>query len=494
MIKRVAKKAGEAARGLREALDAFQRAAGARNQYDAGSRSDRLRGWRADNKSINAETRKSLELIRRRHRELVANHWAAARAKSVIEKNVVGKGVRPNSDDVRMEALLKRICNDTSLDPRGKRTLYAMQRQVMGAVVESGECLIVRQRRSTAEMRRLGLTLPLQLAILEADHIDTLRDGQNPDNGNWVYQGVEIGPLGEIVAYYIFDRHPGDVYRWQSFESRRVPAVDVIHPFDVIRPEQVRGLPWGISAMVKMRSQSEYEDAQLTRQKIAAAFAAFIHHNDQSPLDDLYDPGGVPEMIQPGTVEYLRPGEGVTFSDPPSLGEMRDFSEITARQIAAAYNVTYEALTNDYSRVNFSSGRMGWLEMQRHVATWQSEIMVAQVCLRVEEWIREAAAMVGIIDLSPAWKWTPPRREMIDPVRETSALGALVRLGLDSRDDVIQQLGRNPEDVDQEIAEGNARLDALGIIIDSDPRKISQAGQYQQGLADLIDEEENGGD
>ena len=490
VLQKAAKRAGRLAKALGDAADTFRRTAGVKNQYDAGSRSERLSGWRADNKSINAETRKSLELIRRRSRELVANHWAAGRAKSVIEKNVVGQGIRPNSEDVRMEELLKKICNNTSLDPRGKRTLYAFQRQALGAIVESGDCVIVRQRRSAAQMRSMGLDIPLQIALLEADHIDTLRDGLNHETGNWVYQGVEIGPLGQIVAYWLFDRHPGDVYRFQSFESRRVLARDVIHPFDFLRPEQVRGLPWGVSAMIKMRHQSEYEDAQLTRQKIAAAFAAFIHHNDQSPLDHLYDPSGVPQTLQPGTVEYLRPGEAVTFSDPPSLGDFKDFSEINGMQIAAAYNITYESITGDYSRVNFSSGRMGFLEMQRHIATWQREIMVAQVCLRLEEWIREAAAMVGIVDLTPAWKWTPPRREMIDPVRETAALGALIRLGLDDRDDVIQQMGRNPADVDRKIAEGNARIDGLGIVLDSDPRKISQAGQYQQGLADLMEREE----
>lgn len=489
MLIDAAKKAGGAAQSIRDAITAFRKAAGIRNQYDAGSRSDRLAGWRADDKSINAETRKSLELIRRRSRELVANHWAAGRAKSVIEKNVVGKGVKPASSDVRTEQLLKRICNDRSLDPRGKLTLYAQQRLAMGAIVESGEVLIVRQRRSMAEMRALGLSIPLQFVILEADHIDTLKDGRNYQTGNWIHQGVEIGPLGQVVAYWLFDRHPGDVYRWNSYQSIRVDARDVIHAFDYLRPEQVRGLPWGVSAMVKMRGMSEYEDAQLTRQKIAAAFAAFIHHNDQSPLDDLYDPRGVPSTIQPGTVEYLRPGEGVTFSDPPSLGEMRDFSDINARHIASAYGVTYESLTGDYSQVNFSSGRMGWLEMHRHITTWQHEIMIAQVCLDIEKWIREAAAMVGVVDMSPAWKWTPPRREMIDPVRETSAAISAIRAGLSSRDDELQKLGRNPEDVDAEIAAGNARVDGLNIVLDSDPRKISQAGQFQQGLADLMSEE-----
>jgi capsid protein len=74
-------------------------------------------------------------------------------------------------------------------------------------------------------------------------------------------------------------------------------------------------------------------------------------------------------------------------------------------------------------------------------------------------------------------------------VRETSAAISAIRSGLSSRDDELQKLGRNPEDVDAEIAVGNARVDGLNIVLDSDPRKISQAGQFQQGLADLMSEE-----
>jgi capsid protein len=36
-------------------------------------------------------------------------------------------------------------------------------------------------------------------------------------------------------------------------------------------------------------------------------------------------------------------------------------------------------------------------------------------------------------------------------------------------------MGADPEDLDEEIAEDNARADKLGLIFDSDPRKVQKA-------------------
>ena len=464
---------------VREAIGEGLKAAGVKASYEAGSRRKRLSGWTATGGSINAETKKSLPLIRRRSRDLVANHWAATRAKSVIQKNVIGGGIRPTSKNEQMEDLLKGLCNGTELDPRRRKTMYAIQGLIMGSLPESGEVLIIRQRRTRSEMVSLGLTVPVQFQVMEADHLDT-RHGGRAKNGNFISQGIEFGPTGAVIAYHIFDQHPGEQFSWQQYAatSRRVPAADVIHPFEEWRPGQIRGLPWGITAMVKMNDLKDYEGAQLLKQKISAAFAGYVYHDDTRDLDELYDPKGVPDSIQPGTMEYMRPGESVEFSDPPKVEGMADFSQITTRAIAAAYNVTYESLTNDYSNVNFSSGRMGWLEMQRHVSTWQRDIMIAQVCLRFEGWIKEAAHTIGIAD-DDRWKWTPPRREMIDPVKETAAALATIRGGLNDRDDEVQKLGKNGDDIDEAQAKANDRADALGLVHDSDPRKTTQQGMMQ---------------
>ena len=52
--------------------------------------------------------------------------------------------------------------------------------------------------------------------------------------------------------------------------------------------------------------------------------------------------------------------------------------------------------------------------------------------------------------------------------------------------EVIAKQGRNPDAVLAEIAATNAKLDALGLVLDSDPRRVTKTGsaQSKDGAAD----------
>ena len=44
---------------------------------------------------------------------------------------------------------------------------------------------------------------------------------------------------------------------------------------------------------------------------------------------------------------------------------------------------------------------------------------------------------------------------------------------------MIARQGRNPDAVLAEIAATNAKLDALGLVLDSDPRRVTKTGSAQ---------------
>ena len=44
---------------------------------------------------------------------------------------------------------------------------------------------------------------------------------------------------------------------------------------------------------------------------------------------------------------------------------------------------------------------------------------------------------------------------------------------------MIAKQGRNPDAVLAEIAATNAKLDALGLVLDSDPRRVTKTGSVQ---------------
>jgi capsid protein len=65
---------------------------------------------------------------------------------------------------------------------------------------------------------------------------------------------------------------------------------------------------------------------------------------------------------------------------------------------------------------------------------------------------------------------------MIEPDKEGLAYMRLVRTGGMTFDEMIRELGGDPDLHWEEYAEQLKRLDDLGIVLDSDPRRTTQAG------------------
>lgn len=60
----------------------------------------------------------------------------------------------------------------------------------------------------------------------------------------------------------------------------------------------------------------------------------------------------------------------------------------------------------------------------------------------------------------------------------------MVRAGAKTPDEMVREQGYDPEEFWTEYAASLARLDKLGIVIDSDPRKTTGQGQAQQPVAE----------
>jgi len=136
--------------------------------------------------------------------------------------------------------------------------------------------------------------------------------------------------------------------------------------------------------------------------------------------------------------------------------------------VAQAYEITYEALTGDLSQVNFSSGRMGWVEMRRAVARWRWSIIIPQFLQPLAGWYREAVAMTGMGRGSSRFEWTPPVTWLIDPARELPAYIDAIKAGVMSLSELHRMLGYVPELVIEELGADMARARAAGLALSSD--------------------------
>lgn len=442
--------------------------------YDAARRSSRNANWLAGSGDANTEIAVALVTLRDRARDLNRNNAYAAKAVSVITDNVVGIGIRASSKSKTLSALWGKWAETTACDAQGMSDFYAIQSQVMRAVAVSGEAIVLKRIISGK----------LALLVLESDYLDTDKD-LFTSNGNRIIQGVEVNEYGRPVAYWLYNAHPGsNNVPSRLLVSERHDAADVLHIFVKDRPGQVRGVPLGAQAFMNLRDYDDYEDAELMRKKIAACFSVFI--TDSGELQSIggspeYDE--IPSRVAPGIIERLPMGKSVEFASPPPAEGFSEYSRAVLTKISAAFGVTYEQLTNDLSKVNFSSGRMGLNEFMLMVYRYQWQLIVPQLCVPVWKWFVDFNVQFGGVRASEAnmhATWTPPRRLMIDPAKEIAATENAIRSGLTTLSEALRELGYNPEEIFNELQSDQAKIDSLGLVLTSDARYFRQGGAQPQ--------------
>lgn len=449
----------------------FRMAADEMRKYDAAASGRRTKGWDAISSSANTENGPALTALRNRSRDLVRNNPYANKAMNVITNNTVGIGIRatissPKSDvqkSLESEWLL--WAESKECDYAGVLNLYGLESLVMRTVAESGECIIRKRLNKSGKSK-----IAFQLQILEPEFLSMVHDTPSLSNGGYIMHGVEFDKDGKRVAYYIYERHPNESFR---VTDNRIKADEVIHIYDILRPGQVRGVPFGTSSALKLRDFADYEDAQLMRQKIAACFAVFVQDSAADSTVVSSGESTLSERVEPGMIQHLPSGKTVQFATPPAAEGYDAYSKTIKQGIAAGNGITYESMTGDLSNVNFSSGRMGWLEMHKQVEHWQYNMMVPRFCETVWEWFLQGA-VIGVVVNSTDSKacsatWTPPRREMIDPVKETNGLALQIRNGLTSWSEVVKSLGFDPKELSKEIASDFELFKKLNLILDCDP-------------------------
>jgi len=190
----------------------------------------------------------SIETLRFRSRQLVRNDPNAAGGMDTLTANLVGMGITPRwqIDDSGLKQKILDLWADWTLeaDVDGVLDFYGLQALAARSVIEAGEAL-VRFRPRRAED---GLSVPLQIQLIEADHLDASYNSVAP-NGNEIRMGIEFDRRGRRIAYWLFKEHPGEFFPLSDNATRiRVPASQVLHVYRVLRPGQKRGMPWLASA------------------------------------------------------------------------------------------------------------------------------------------------------------------------------------------------------------------------------------------------------
>lgn len=430
--------------------------------YDAASKGRRTYGWKSPATDGDAAAYGSRETLRQLARDMVRNRPYAQRAREVVVSNVVGTGIAfsvnhadPETRD-QIDAVLREHLLTPNIDARGESNLMELQAVAMRAVFTDGEVLARRRIRRGKYAR--AIPLGFQIELIEADLLDLTKvsNGKNP-----VIEGVEYGPIGDVQAYWILTEHPGSARMGVQAQSKseRVDWRDIIHVRRFDRPGQLRGVTWLAPVMMTMGDLSDYQEAQILKQKMAALLAGVITNDDTTGADTAKAAKGL-EDLEPGALVSAPAGSSVTFTTPPRVDGYAEFMREGLGAVAMGIGITRESLTGDLSGVNFSSGRMGRMEMDRNVEGWQEHLMIGQFCAGIGRWISEAWLLVADSKLARekfSIDWTAPRRPLIDPNDEIDAEIKAVDAAIKSRQGVQRKLGLDPDRVRREREEDAAK-------------------------------------
>ena len=320
----------------------------------------------------------------------------------------------------------------------------------------------------------------------ETTSVLTWRDGPNqryatcvlavdPDrlsNPNGLYEtptlrgGVEMDPFGAPIAYHVRNAHIGD---WWDAERAwtwtRVPRATkwgrpvFIHGFEPERENLSRAISPFAALITRLRMIGKFADSELASAAANALFAAFVESDlpveevsqRLAPQAATYADKMVdfytkhPAMVGGVRIPVMLPGSKISMNaSPRQTATFASFQTAFLQSIASALGLSYEQLSMDWSKTNYSSARAALNEVWRSVRR-MSSVFVEQVVTPIYHAVIEEAFDKGYLVIPPGTRlitaandngldafhmmpgailrarWIGPGRGYVDPVKEAEA-------------------------------------------------------------------------
>lgn len=465
--------------------------------YEAAStRGARVKNYGASRLGVNAALQGSVEVLRARSHKLMGDDAYVWRAMRAYVASLIGTGITPQSqvEDEGLRKAISAVWTDWTddADARGRTDFYGLQVEAAMAYLLSGEVLArLRDRRPED-----GLAVPLQIELLEADHLPVWKTELAP-NGNEIKLGIEFGPIGNRVAYHLYRAHPMDnvgATRVDATETVRVLASSVLHVYESNgRSGQLRGEPRLSRVLLAAHFLNNFDDATLEKARVAASITGWIRKEsgdgpllDPGASDDADAAGAVEQDVQVGALHELLAGEEIQFAPSADVGDYEVILKQQLRRLSSGTGTLYEHATGDYEGVTYSSLREAKNQQRREIEQAIFSTLNPQFNLPIWRAWMDAAVLNGLLPISARdyranrrayqrVRWVPTRQDYVDPLKEVNADKEAVRCGFRSVSDVIRSRGEDPERVFAEIAADNARAAALGIQLDTNPATAAAA-------------------
>lgn len=435
------------------------------SEHGASQVKKSLLGWVSRSLSPDEDITENHKTLRERSRDLYMGTPIATSALKTMRTNVVGSGLQLNAQidadylglsDEEAEAWERSVEREFALwadtpecDASRICSFGQMQALALLSVLMSGDAAAL-----LPMVPRAGSVYDLRVWLIEADRIcDPLVKPAGAD----ILGGVEVGPYGAPVAYYIAQKHPGN-RRAIVNEWKRIPAVgehtgrrNVLHLMDLERPGQRRGVPVLAPVMEALKQLGRYTEAELMAAVVAGMYTIFIKSDSPDrpiapviPSEQRVDPDENAYELGNGAIIGLGEHETIQEANPGRPNQaFPSFVLSVCQQIGAALEIPCELLLKQFN-ASYSASRAALLEawkMFRARRSWLAESFCQPI---YEEWLAEAIAR-GRISAPGFWldpairraysgaEWYGPSPGQIDPLKEVNAAKVRVEEGFSTR-------------------------------------------------------------
>lgn len=514
----------ETARWKLQSIRAFQNSG--YDESGAARNKNSMRGWRASSKTPQEDIDKNIPVLRQRSRSLYMSAPLAVSAIKTNRTNIVGEGLRLKStidaDFLRMtpdqaadwqrraEREFELWAQSKFCDSTRVNNFYEIQQVACMSWLMNGDaCVLLEYEKPTR-------TLPygLRIHLIESDRVSTPNStgnnvylyATNPDNGNRIFNGVEVDGNNRVVAYHICSTYPNsNLYskkewkRVKAFgEHTNVPNVLMI--YETERAEQYRGVPYLAPVIESLKQLTRYSEAEQMAAVINGFFTVFIKSTrgtseigftGVTDEDDRIADGDRNYELGPGLVNVLNPDEEIDIADAKRPSSNFDaFVTSLAKYVGAALEIPVEILTKQFSS-NYSASRAALLEAWkafRMKRAW----LAADFCQPVYEiFLTEAIANNRLkapgFFLDPLIRkaycgaqWNGPAQGQIDPVKEVNAAEKRISIGISTRQrETIEMMGGDFDSNVTQLARENQMMKAAGLLA-SGTKKIPENKQPEK--------------
>ncbi len=450
----------------------------------SGAQTGRLTSdWNASSNSQNAEIKSGLIILRNRSRELERNNEGVRGFLRSAELNTIGKGITFQCQILKSNSELDKALNDKieiewekwsrkdSCDVSGMLGFNSIEKLMVRRDFVDGEFIVrmVKQKFGRSKV-------PFALEIIESDLLDERINGVS-DTGNVIKMGVELDSWGRPIFYHFRTSHPGDAGFGVPYQNRtkKVAASEIIHIFTVERSGQVRGYPKTNSVMFTLHQLRGFEEATVVGKRAKASVMGFVQSTDEVEAtgDEVINNERV-SNLSPGKIEYLKPHETIVV---PNLGTDTGASDdafiaTQHRKVATGLGGSYESVSGDFSKTNYSSSRLSIINERDFFRSLQKYYAEVFHQIIFENWLK-AAVYAGVIQVPDSYfldpepfhqvRWMPRGYTWVDPLKDVSAQILALDKGLKTRSEILAEDGKDFEETMAQLQRENKIMEKYGI-------------------------------